>query len=603
MIDRRTIGLNFRGPEEADFRIWAPYAKRVLIETAIGSHPLDQKNMGFWELKFFSLQPGARYMISIDGESLPDPASLSQPDGVEGKSMAFDPSAYSWNDKAWNGLSMNELIIYELHTGTFTHNGTFDALSEKIPYLKSLGITAIELMPVAEFPGKRNWGYDGVFPFAVHHSYGGPAALQRLTDICHQNNIGVILDVVINHLGPEGSTLPSFGPVFTDKYQTPWGKAINFDDAWCDGVRNFYIENIIMWLRDFHIDGIRLDAVHAIKDFSHKNILREIQEQVELLNEKSSFNHFIIAESDLNDVRYIAEFRHGGYGLDATWCDEFHHALHSMVTGENMGYYADFGNTSDMIRAYNEAFVYNGIWSPHRKQIFGTSTTGYPGHKFVVFSQNHDQIGNRMLGDRLSTQIDFEMLKVVAGAVLFSPFIPLLFMGEEYAEMQPFLYFINHNSEELIKKVREGRKKEFEAFTGTGSIPDPQSERTFQQSKLNWDSRTLEQLKMLAFYQELIHLRKTIPAWKSSDRNHFSAKSITGKKVLQLTRESPTEILLAILNFESIPVNVITCETHIPWQLILNSGDPEWGGADTSIDITNPAVSVPPHSMIVLYNV
>jgi maltooligosyltrehalose trehalohydrolase len=602
MLEKRTIGLNFRDQQEADFRVWAPFAEKVEIRTDGFTEPLDRKSMGFWEHKFLKIAPGTLYDILIDDRPFADPASLYQGDGINGRSMAFNLLAYKWNDKNWKGLQPEELIIYELHTGTFTEEGTFDGVAEKLKYLRDLGINAIEIMPVAQFSGERNWGYDGVFPFAVQNSYGGPERLQHLTDVCHQNGIAVILDVVMNHLGPEGNILPAFGPFFTDKYKTPWGSAVNFDDAWCDGVRMFYIQNVLMWLRDFHIDGIRLDAVHAIKDFSPKNILQEIREHVAELNQTSDCNHFIISECDLNDVRYITPVKNGGYGLDATWCDEFHHALHVLVTGENKGYYADFTGTRDLIKAFNEAFVFNGNWSEHRKKNFGTSTAGFAGHNFVVFSQNHDQTGNRMNGDRLSTLIDFEKLKLVAGAVLFSPCIPLLFMGEEYAERQPFQYFISPQGRELIRAVRKGRKSEFDSFISGGKPPDPQSEKTFRQSKLKWTGHSKAQRYIFEFYRELIRLRQTLPIWKNTDRKNFSAKNINNRHVVQLTRENRNEILLALLNFEDYPVPVITCETYISWQLILNSCDSKWGGSGGEIDISCPTVSVPPHAMIVLYS-
>jgi maltooligosyltrehalose trehalohydrolase len=558
--------------------------------------------MGFWEHQQISIAPDVPYEVMLDGKSYPDPASLWQPDGTEGKSVAFDLSAYNWKDTRWQGIAPDELIIYELHTGTFTSSGTLDAISEKLEYLKELGISAIELMPVAQFPGSRNWGYDGVFPFAVQNTYGGPAELQRLVDNCHQNGIAVILDVVFNHLGPENNYLPFYGPCFTDKYKTPWGQAINYDDAWSDGVRLFFIENALMWLRDFHIDGLRLDAIHAIKDFGPKNILQEIAVKVFALNQKSTIHHFLIGESDLNDIKYIKEIGEGGFGLDATWCDEFHHALHALATGENNGYYSDFGRMEHLVKASNEGFVFNGTWSEHRKKIFGTETRGFPGHKFVVFGQNHDQVGNRMMGDRLSVTIDFEKLKLVAGAVLFSPFIPLLFMGEEYAETHPFLYFTSHKGANLIRMVREGRKNEFGAFSDEGDTPDPQATTTFKSSMLNWEKRTLQQKCMLEYYQEIVHLRKTIPLWKSTNRSLFSAKSSDGENVLQLMRKNQDQVLLALLNFEDTPVSIITCETYIHWQLMLNSYDSRWGGPGGSIDIENPSVIVPAHAMIVLYS-
>ncbi len=595
---RRSIGLNYSG-KSSTFCTWAPQAKKVVFNSPEIRMELECRPHGFWESKSFFIDPGTPYSIEIDGKPLPDPASVSQPEGITGSSVAFDLSAYKWNDSEWKGISTEDLIIYELHTGAFTSEGTFAAIARHIVYFKELGITAIEIMPVAQFSGTRNWGYDGVFPFAVQNSYGGPLGLQQLVDLCHQNGIAVILDVVLNHIGPEGNILPEFGPFFTDKYKIPWGDAINYDDAWCDGVRRFFIENIQMWLRDFHIDGIRLDAIHAIRDFGPVNILQELHNQVEMLNTLSSSRHFLIGECDLNDVRYIAPAHTGGYALDAIWCDEFHHALHTLVTGESNGYYSDFGRIWHLVKSYNDAFVYDGIWSEHRKKVFGTRTGEISGDKFVVFSQNHDQVGNRIKGDRLSVNLSFEQLKLVAGAILFSPYIPLLFMGEEYAEENPFLFFTSHSGAELARLVREGRKKEFESFLYEGDFPDPQDGKTFEQSRLTGNRSSL-QLKMFDYYKRLIELRKTIPLWKSMNRRNFKAESIEGRNVLQLTRWNGNQILLAILNFENTGEKVITCRPYIRWELIFNSGDIRWGGHGNIIDPEKTSITVPPHTIVIL---
>jgi maltooligosyltrehalose trehalohydrolase len=335
MISKRKIGLNFISGDTAEIKVWAPLSTSVKL--TVNNHPqidLRPAGMGFWEITGVPVNSGDNYKIIVDGKSLPDPASLHQPEGVHASSQAFDTGKFSWNDQKWKGIAPEDLIIYELHTGTFTDEGSFEGIELKLNYLKELGINTIELMPVAQFPGKRNWGYDGVYPFAVQQSYGGPEKLQQLVDVCHQNGIGVILDVVYNHLGPEGNYFYEYGPVFTSKYTTPWGQAINFDDAWSDGIRLFFVENALMWLRDFHIDGLRLDAVHALKDFGAKHFLRELKEQVNMLNNELSRRHILICESDLNDIRYLEPFDKGGFEMDATWCDEFHHAVHALVTGE-----------------------------------------------------------------------------------------------------------------------------------------------------------------------------------------------------------------------------------------------------------------------------
>jgi len=453
LVEKRSLGINFHENASPTIKVWAPHARSLSLEVGGKSNtPLMRMQYGFWQANCPDVKPGDRYKLKINNkDQFPDPASLSQPDGVHDASEAIDLNVIrSIRDNNWKGISTHDLIIYELHAGTFTSEGTFNALTEKIGYLKELGINAIKIMPVAAFPGNRNWGYDGVFPFTVQASYGGALELAKLVKNCHENGIAVILDVVYNHLGPEGNYLNAFGPYFTGKYQTPWGKAINFDDAWSDGVRQYFLENALMWLRDFHIDGLRLDAVHAIKDFGPKHFLRELSEHVQLLNQKTGSQHFLIGECDLNDTRFINPPNKDGYGLDAQWCDEWHHALHAFLTGEKNGYYADFGKVQHLVNSFNHGYVYNGTYSNHRKKIFGTSTVGLPGEKFVVFTQNHDQVGNRMLGDRLSNMVDFETLKLAAGAMFVSPFVPMLFMGEEYAEDNPFLYFISHGDKHLV---------------------------------------------------------------------------------------------------------------------------------------------------------
>lgn len=600
MVDKRTIGVSFfKGL--ADVKIWAPLASKVeIILNNSDSYSLSPADMGFWQAASLPVSPGDNYSIIVDGKAYPDPASLYQPTGVHHSSQAFDVNAYSWHDADWKGIDPDELIIYELHTGTFTQEGTFAAIISKLGYLKQLGITAIELMPVAQFPGSRNWGYDGVYPFAVQNTYGGPEGLQKLVDACHQIGLAVILDVVYNHLGPEGNYLPAFGPVFTDKYRTPWGQALNFDDAWCDGIREIFTENALMWLRDFHVDGLRMDAVHAIKDFGPVHILRHIREKVVMLNSQLNRKHFLIVESDLNDVKYLSHFSQGGYCLDATWCDEFHHAVHALVTGEQKGYYSDFGSLAHLEKAYNNGFVYDGIWSPHRKRVFGSKTTGMAGHKFVVFSQNHDQVGNRMFGDRLSSLVNFEMLKVIAGTFLLSPFTPLLFMGEEYAETNPFLYFISHEDEKLVQQVRDGRKDEFKAFISEGEPPDPQSMDTFYASKLNWDNRSARQEQMFEFYRELIRLRKTNPVFVHSGREGTKAESSADNKVLRVFRQLKTQKIRIVFNFWKEMVELPLEDDHaLSWQLILSSADKKWGGPGHIFELNKELFSMPPQSMAV----
>jgi maltooligosyltrehalose trehalohydrolase len=537
--------------------VWAPFAKTVSIENTDGTRmPLTRTSSGYWEGHDLPLSEGTLYSVILDNEKFPDPASLSQPQGVHGASRVIDLNRYPWKDANWQSPKLNELIIYELHTGTFSNEGTFDGIATQLPRLKDLGINAIEIMPVAQFPGTRNWGYDGVCLYAVQDSYGGARQLQKLVNECHAVGIAVILDVVYNHLGPEGNCLPKFGPYFTNKYKTPWGEAINFDDALSDEVRHFFMENAMMWLRDFHIDGLRLDAVHAIKDFGAHHFLAELKNKIEQFNLQNKRNHFLIAECDLNDVRYINPYRKGGYNLDSQWCDEFHHALHALVTGEKNGYYSDFGGVAPLVKSYNHGYVYDGIYSPHRKKTFGSSTENQPGHKFVVFAQNHDQTGNRMLGDRLSKLVSFEMQKLIAAAYLLSPFIPMLFMGEEYGEHNPFLYFVSHSDQEFIKNVREGRKEEFEAFKRTLEPPDPQSESTFQNCILTPPQKwNVQQKNLYEWYRFLIRFRKEHIHRDKDARLNFRAGNLSDQ-LIQLTIATHNRKLLFFQNYGKTTVSV-----------------------------------------------
>ncbi len=515
------VGAIFSG-NTCQFTVWAPKAKSVQVLINEDKTCLMQKqSYGYWSATLDFVKPGDLYYYILDGElKRPDPASLAQPAGVHGPSEVINLQGYQWKDQAWKGLALEEMILYELHVGTFTQERTFTGILSKLDHLLDLGVNTIELMPIAQFPGARNWGYDGVFPFVAHHDYGGPLGLMQLVDACHQRGMAVVLDVVYNHFGPEGNYTSQFGPYFTDKYHTPWGMALNFDDAYCDAVRQFFIQNALMWLREFHIDGLRLDAIHAIKDFSARHFLSELSDQVHQLREQKKIYKTIVGECDLNDNKFISPHDKGGYALDGQWIDEFHHALRTYLTGESMGYYSDFGKFEHVLKAYKDTYVYNGVYSPHRKKTFGNSAEENPYSQFVVFSQNHDQIGNRMLGDRLTTLVDFETLKLCAGAVLLSPYIPMLFMGEEYGETNPFQYFVSHTDPELVKAVREGRKKEFAYFIKEGlEAPDPQSEETFQHSTLSWEMEAPERKALLAFYKKLIHLRKEHPAFVDKDRN------------------------------------------------------------------------------------
>jgi maltooligosyltrehalose trehalohydrolase len=606
-VNKRTVGINFNNGE-ATVVLWAPLLREAAINLIHQNNilSLTQQEYGYWHLTTNQIKPGDRYKFVLDNDQqFPDPASLAQPEGVHGPSEAIDITDFTWTDADWQNIPLRDYILYELHTGTFTPEGTFTALEEKLDYLKELGVNAIEIMPVAQFPGSRNWGYDGVFPYAVQHSYGGARGLQHLVDTCHQKGIAVVLDVVYNHLGPEGNYLGAYGYYFTNKYNTPWGNAINFDDAWSDGVREFFIQNTLMWFRDFHIDALRLDAVHAIKDFSPVHILREIKGHVDQLMQVTGRTHHLIVELDLNDTKFINPLQEQGFGMDAQWIDEFHHALRVTATGENTGYYSDFTGIAHLAKAYQDAYVYDGQYSPHRFKNFGVKAENNPGQQFIVFSQNHDQVGNRMLGERTSQLVSLEMQKLMAGAVLVSPYLPMLFMGEEYAEPNPFQYFVSHTDPDLVEAVRKGRKAEFAAFHAQGEAPDPQSEETFNQSKLQWELQEQEPHQtMFRYYQNLIALRRQTPALYHLNRRHLDVTHNEESKTLLLHRWHEDQHVLCLMNFSPVP-QIVMLPTYAPnWQKLFDSADQQWNGPAAAPEsvISGNTLSLQPESLVMYMN-
>jgi len=603
---KRKTGININAAGQAEIRFWAPEAESVELKTAKALIPLEKKDFGYWEAENDELKAGSTYHILINGETqIPDPASLSQPEGVHGPSAAVALSEFNWTDQSWKNPALGDYILYELHTGTFSAEGTFEGIIGKLDYLVELGINAIEIMPVAQFPGGRNWGYDGVFPFAVQDSYGGAAGLQQLVNACHEKGLAVVLDVVYNHMGPEGNYFAQAGPYFTDKYGTPWGSAINFDDAWSDGVREYFIENVLMWFRDFHIDGLRLDAVHAIKDFGVKHLLQQISEEVDNLMEATNRRHYLIAECDLNDNKYINPLERQGYGMDAQWIDEFHHALRVTAGEPTTGYYSDFSGIKDLEKSYRDAYIYDGVYSPHRLKTFGGKADGNPGSQFVVFSQNHDQVGNRMLGERTSTLQSYEMQKLMAAAVLCSPFLPMLFMGEEYGETNPFLFFTSHGDKELIEAVRKGRKAEFAAFHAEGEAPDPQSEDTFNQSKLQWGLLQQDGHKeLLSFYKTIIALRKKYAPLHNTNREQLTVSSDPQTNCLVLRRWEEEVQVLCLMNFSSKTHGLTIPDDKPSWKKILDSADPQWKGpkaAPVSVDALQK-MEIQPQSILIYTN-
>lgn len=611
-VQKRKIGLNFKENGAAEIRLWAPLAAQVSILIADRELTLQlfDEGYGYWYLQTDQVRKNDQYRFKItpftDGETLEraDPASLFQEEGPHGPSTAFDVNAFSWTDADWKGVDIKDFIIYELHTGTFTLNGDFDAIETKLDYLVELGITAVEIMPVAQFPGNRNWGYDGVFPFAVQNTYGGPSSLQHLVNACHAKGLAVVLDVVYNHVGPEGNYFSDFGEYFTDKYQTPWGKAINFDDAGCDAVRNFFIENALMWFRDFHIDALRLDAVHAIKDFSPVHILADIKTYTEKLSQSTGRTYQLIAELDLNDERYIRNQSKYGYGMDAQWVDEFHHALRVCTGQLKEGYYSDFNGVADLAKSYQDAYVYTGQYSAHRQKKFGMPVQQVSGAKFVVFSQNHDQVGNRMLGERSSALVSFEMLKVMAGAVFCSPFLPLIFMGEERAETNPFQFFVSHSDEELIDAVRKGRKAEFAAFHTHGDTPDPQAISTFKRSMLDWEKTGEPKHNiMLSYYKTLIALRKQHSVLANLDRKNVRAEAFSEKNCLILKRWKGSEEILALFNFSKQKQTLSIDPVFQHASVLLDSSLAQWNGPNLESNhiVAESQLNLFPESILILY--
>ncbi len=574
------IGTYYDSKKHCHFTVWAPSAQQVTLHLEGGEQEIDLKSLpfGYWTISLPDITPGTRYRYSQDGgRKLPDPASRYQPDGVHESSAVVDLSRYEWQDQDWGGLPRNQWVIYELHVGTFTEEGTFAAVIDRLDDLQDLGINVLELMPISQFPGNRNWGYDGVYPFAAQKSYGGPVGLMALVDACHQRGMAVILDVVYNHLGPEGNYLAEYGPYFSESYLTPWGRALNFEGPQCDAVRHYYLENARMWLEDFHLDGFRLDAVHAIIDRGARHFLSELSDFVKSLSDKTRQNYTVIGECDLNDRRYLVEKAVGGYGLDAQWADEFHHSVHALLTDERSGYYSDFGTLSLLAKAYNDAFVYDGIYSPHRQRTFGSKVKDLEGDRFVNFIQNHDQVGNRMMGDRWAKLVDFETQKLAAAMLFVGPYIPLIFMGEEYGEENPFLYFVSHGDPDLVEAVRNGRQAEFSAFMGDGETPDPQSEKTFNQSKLSWDWSGRERDILRNYYKQWILWKKEHPILSQHDRFQTRAWADEARQVLSLLRGDADHQLVCWMNVGREP-QTITWTENRSGAIVLNSADPVWGG-------------------------
>jgi len=580
------IGALYGGEGKCEFRVWAP--TRNNVELVLPGQKkrrtqLERDERGYWSVVLNDVPAGALYQYDLDGESAyPDPASDHQPGGVHGPSEVVDHNAFGWGDAGWDGVPLPQMVMYELHVGTFSDEGTFHAVVPRLRELLRLGVNAIEIMPVGQFPGDRNWGYDGVYPYAVQDSYGGPEGLKTLVNACHTQGMSVILDVVYNHLGPEGNYLSRYAPYFTDRYRTPWGPAVNFDGPHSDHVRNFFLQNALFWLREYHIDALRVDAIHAIYDLSAIPFLHELTAAVHDFSSRDGRQRFVVAESDLGNAAIIRPREEGGIGFDAQWSDDYHHCIHTLLTGEKEGYYADFGAVDQLAKCMREGYAFTGEYSTFRKRRHGNATTGCSAAQFVVCAQNHDQVGNRIRGERLTQLVSFEAQKLAAGSVLLGPFLPLLFMGEEYAEDSPFLFFTSHSDDQLVEAIRRGRTEEFRSFQWGSEPPDPQSEDTFRASKLSWEKRSKgHHASMLRFYSRLLELRRSVPALSTigGDDSEVSTSDTPG--VITIRRSAGIEESVVAFNFMDRETVWTFPFSEGPWERIVDSSDTEWGGPGT----------------------
>lgn len=582
------LGATYLGGGRCRFCVWAPFSGIVAVHLLAPGDRLEhltRDRRGYHCGVIEGVEPGALYRFRLDGgRERADPASRCQPQGVHGPSRVADP-AFEWTEGYWRGISLSRYIIYELHVGTFTGPGTFDAAAARLDDLVELGVTAVELMPVAQFPGERNWGYDGVFPFAAQNSYGGPPGLKRFVNACHGRGLAVILDVVYNHLGPEGNYLAEFGPYFSDTYRTPWGAPLNFDGPHSDEVRRYFIENALAWITEYHVDALRLDAVHAILDFSAKPFLQELAEAAALIADGTGRRIHLIAESSLNDTRVIRSPDLGGLGLDAQWNDDLHHSLHALLTGERRGYYCDFGRFDQLLKSLQQGFVYDGQYSSYRQRRHGNSSRSIPPQRMVVFLQNHDQVGNRMRGDRLDRIVPFEALKLAAGIILLSPNLPLLFMGEEYGETAPFPYFVSHSDPDLVAAVRRGRREEFASFGWEGTPPDPQAVETFTSAKLNPELRLAPGFHrhLWDFYRRLIALRRSSAALFAPDPSSITVFRAGSRRIGGIYRRCKTEEVCIIFNVDTEAVSAAVPLPAGRWEKIVDSAEPRWGGPGSAL--------------------
>ncbi len=591
------------------FVVWAPRAHelsvRVHTGSAAGDHPLARDEHGVFSGIIPRVRAGDDYAYRIDdGPERPDPASRWQSYGVHGASRVVDPDAFEWSDHGWKGIEMADHVIYELHVGTFTPEGTFDAVIPRLAALRELGITTIELMPVAQFPGERNWGYDGVELYAPQNSYGGPESLKRLVNAAHAEGLAVALDVVYNHVGPEGNYLAEYGSYFTNVYRTPWGPAVNYDGADSDEVRRFIIENACYWVADFHMDALRLDAIHGIFDIQARHILAELTTRVHALAKELGRMVQVIAESDLNDPRLLRPVEKGGFAMDAQWSDDFHHAVHVALTGESAGYYegfARYGDVAAVADALERRFVFQGQYAPHRRRRHGAPATDVSADHFIISIQNHDQVGNRATGDRLSALVPPNALRLAAALLLLAPYVPMLFMGEEYGERAPFLYFVSHSDPDLVAAVRRGRREEFASFGWTGDVPDPQSAETFARSRIHFElGKEGEHATLRALHRELLAIRREEPALRPGAAR-ITVRSDASARWIAMRLDAPgARSLLALFNLatseRSIP---LAGEDGAGWRARFATSDAQ-RGTDAAL-LRESIVSLPPLSAALFY--